>query len=135
MTVNVPAVPTVKVVWSALVMAGGLVTVSVKVWVASVLAPLLAVMVIGKTPAAVGVPARVAVPSPLSVKRHPGRQRAGLGDVVAAGNPAVVVTVKLPAVPTAKVAWSALVITGEALAGTTVRVNACCGGSGGVARR
>ncbi len=33
---------------------------------------------------------------------------------------------KLPAVPTANVAWSALVITGEALAGTTVRVKDCC---------
>ena len=59
---------------------------------------------------AAGVPARVAVPSPLSMKRHPARQRPVSVSVVAAGKPGVVVTVKLPAVPTAKVAWSALVI-------------------------
>ncbi len=46
-TVNVPAVPTVKVVWSALVMAGAWSTVSVKLCVASVPTPLLAVIVNG----------------------------------------------------------------------------------------
>ena len=56
-TVNVPAVPTVKVVWSALVMVGAWLTVSVNAWVASGATPLLAVMVIGKVPPAVGVPA------------------------------------------------------------------------------
>ena len=32
---------------------------------------------------------------------------------------------KLPAEPNANVVWSALVITGEAFAGCTVRVNDC----------
>ena len=41
-TVNVPAVPTVKVVASALVIAGASSTVRVKVWVASGLTPLAA---------------------------------------------------------------------------------------------
>ena len=44
-TVNVPAVPTVNVVLSALVMAGAWSTVSVKLWVASGATPLAAVMV------------------------------------------------------------------------------------------
>ncbi len=75
---------------------------------------------------AVGVPASVAVPSPLSVKVTPAGSAPVLVIVVAAGKPAVVVTVKLPALPLAKVAWSALVMTGEALAGCTVRVKDCC---------
>ena len=45
-TVKVPAVPTVKVVLLALVMAGGVPTVSVKLCVAAVPTPLLAVNVI-----------------------------------------------------------------------------------------
>jgi hypothetical protein len=44
-TVNVPAVPTWKVVLLALVMAGTWFTVSVKVWVAFGLTPFWAVMV------------------------------------------------------------------------------------------
>jgi hypothetical protein len=44
-TVNVPAVPTVKVVLVALVIAAGWFTVSVKVWTASAPAPLCAVNV------------------------------------------------------------------------------------------
>ena len=43
--VNEPAVPTVNVVLLALVMAGGWLTVSVKLWVAFVPTPLLAVKV------------------------------------------------------------------------------------------
>ena len=46
-TVKVPAVPTVKVVALPEVMAGGAVTVSVKLWVALGETPLDAVMVIG----------------------------------------------------------------------------------------
>ena len=46
-TENDPLVPTVKVVVSAEVMAGAWLTTSVKVWVASGLTPLLAVMVMG----------------------------------------------------------------------------------------
>ena len=45
-TVKVPAVPTVKVVLLALVIASGGFTVRVKVWVAAVPTPLLAVIVI-----------------------------------------------------------------------------------------
>ena len=44
-TVNVPAVPTVKVVLSALVIAGAWSTVRVKLWVASGITPLAAVIV------------------------------------------------------------------------------------------
>ena len=46
-TVNVPALPTVKVVELPEVMAGAWSTVSVKLWVAFGRAPLDAVMVIG----------------------------------------------------------------------------------------
>ena len=66
---------------------------------------------------AAGVPARVAVPSPLSTKvtpvgRGPDSVRAGVGKPV-------VVTVNDPAVPTAKVLALALVMAG---AWSTVRV-------------
>src|ERR1700712_412314 len=105
-------------------MVGFLVTVSVKDCVASVLAPLLAVMVIVNAPDAVGVPAMVAVPFPLSVNVTPVGSEPVLVIVVLAGKPGVVVTVKVPAVPSRKVGWSALVITGDALAGDTVSVNA-----------
>jgi hypothetical protein len=44
-TVNVPAVPTLNVVLVALVIAGAWFTVRVKVWLAGVPTPLLAVMV------------------------------------------------------------------------------------------
>ena len=73
-TVKVPADPAVKVVLAPLVMAGATgagLTVSVKDWVASEPTPLLAVMVMGKLPDEAGVPARVAVPSPLSTKVTP----------------------------------------------------------------
>jgi hypothetical protein len=49
-TVNVPAVPTVNVVLSALVMAGAWLTVSVKFWVASGVWPLAAVIVSANVP-------------------------------------------------------------------------------------
>ena len=70
------------------------------------------------------MPARVAVPSPLSVKDTPAGSAPVLVMVVAVGDPASVVTVKDPAEPTVKVAWSALVIVGASF---TVRVK-----SGGV---
>ena len=66
------------------------------------------------------------MPSPLSVKRHAGRQRAGLGDVVAAGSPGVVVTVKLPAVPDGE---GGVVGAGDHRRGAgriTVSVKDCC---------
>jgi hypothetical protein len=65
------------------------------------------------------------VPSPLSAKPTPAGRLPVLLIVVAVGYPAVVVTVKLPALPLTKLAELALVITGEELAGTTVKVNAC----------
>ena len=70
---KVPEDPTVKVVELAEVMAGAVSTVRVKDWVALGDTPLAAVMVIAYDPRvpAAGVPARVAVPSPLSVKVTP----------------------------------------------------------------
>ena len=69
-----------------------------------------------------GVPARVAVPFPLSLKLSPDGS-AGLlvADRVADGLP-VVVTGNVPAWPTAKVVEVALVMTGAARAGLTVSV-------------
>ena len=118
-TVNVPSVPVVNVVLSALVIAGAWSTVSVKLWVASGSTPLAAVMVSAKCRQfpAPGVPARVAVPSPLSRKvTPPGRRPVSLRAAV--GKP-VAVTVKVPKVPVANVVLSALVIAG---AWSTVRV-------------
>src|SRR5262245_34939936 len=103
-TVKVPKVPMAKVAAAGLVMAGAPVTVSVKLWTAGAPAPLDAVKTSGKTPPALpsGVPARVAVPLPLSVKLTPAgsappRAMDGLG------NP-VVATVKEAASPGTKVA-------------------------------
>jgi len=110
-TVKLPAVPTANVVLFALVIAGAWFTVNVKLWVAAVPTPLLAVIVSEYVPPVpVGVPLRVAVPFPLSVKvtplgRVPDSLSAGVGDPV-------VVTVKLPAVPTVNVVLFALVIAG-----------------------
>ena len=69
-TVNDPGVPAVNVAELALVMAGACWTVTVSVWV---IVPygLAAVRVTGYVPAVVGVPARVPVPSLLSVKVAP----------------------------------------------------------------
>ena len=66
-TVKLPAVPTVNVVLLALVIAGAWFTVRVKLWLAGVPTPLLAVIVIGYLPPvpAAGVPLSVAVPFPL----------------------------------------------------------------------
>src|SRR3954453_11088109 len=112
-TANVPAAPTVKVVLLPLVMAGACCTVSVKFCVAFGATPLLPVMTIGYVPPvpAFGVPARVAVPLPLSVKvtlagRPPVSLRATL-----TGKP-VVVTLNVPAAPTVKVVLAPLVIAG-----------------------
>ena len=60
---------------------------------------------------AAGVPVRVAVPLPLSVKLTPAGSVASPSDNAAAGNP-VVVTVKLPSWPTLKLVLAALVIDG-----------------------
>src|SRR6202000_2678026 len=117
--VNVPATPTRNVVALALVMPGAALTVTVKVWTAFGETPLEAVIVNewGPPAPAPGVPARVAVPLPLSVKAMPAG-RAPLSDRVAVGKP-VVVTVNVPAVPTRNVVLLALVMAG---ASSTVSV-------------
>ncbi len=121
-TVNAPAEPTANTAPSALVITGFLITLNVNAWVASAVAPLEAVIVIGKDPATDGVPARVAVPLPLSVKLTPTGRAPVLVIVVATGYPAAVVTVKLPALPLVNVAEPALVKLGDSF---TVSVNAC----------
>lgn len=113
-TVKLPALPVVKVVLAALVMAGAVpveATVSVKLCV-TVPAELVAVMVMEYNPAVpeAGVPETVAVPLPLSVKvtpegRAPVSERAGGGEPLA-------VTVKEPLLPTVKVALDALLMVG-----------------------
>lgn len=94
-------------------------TANAKLWVAGLPNPLLAVMVIGYEllePVA-GVPARAAVPLPLSVNVTP-EGRAPVSDSTMVGLPAAV-TVKLPAVPWVKVALLTDVMVGGVL---TVRV-------------
>ena len=69
-----------------------------------------------------GVPARVAVPLPLSLNVTPdGSAGVLVADRAAVGLP-VVVTENVPACPAAKVVRSALVMTGAARAGLTVSV-------------
>src|SRR5712692_6732653 len=116
-TVKLPAVPTVKVALLALVMAGAWLTVRVKLWVALVPTPLLAVKVIGYVPPvpAAGVPLSTPV-LPLKVTplgRAPVSLKSGAGLPVA-------VTVKLPAVPTVKAVLLALVMAGAAWVWLTV---------------
>ena len=91
----------------------------VKDWMAAGLTPFVAVIVTGYVPPepGAGVPASVAVPSPLSLNLTP-RGSPPFSDKPGVGTP-VVVTVRVPAWPTAKVVWSALVIPGAWL---TVRV-------------
>ena len=117
-TVKVPADPVVKVVLAPLVMAGAASTVRVKDWVASEPTPLLAVMVIGNEPLDVGVPASVAVPSPLSTRVTPAGSEP-VSVMAAVGSP-VEVTVKVPADPVVKVVLAPLVMAGAA---STVSVN------------
>lgn len=109
-----------KLVAFAVVTAGALVTVSVN---ASVVLPsaLLAVIVIGYVaplPAA-GVPASVAVPSPLSRNVTPAGKVPD-SDSAAVGDPEAV-TVNEPALPAANIADAALVI-----AGALSTANDCC---------
>ena len=116
-TVNEPALPSLKVALSPDVIDGGPSTVRVKDWVASGLTPLEASMVKVNVPSTVGVPASEAVPLPLSVKVTPAGS-APDSDRDAVGYP-VVVTVKLPAAPSEKAALLPEVIDG---ATPTVRV-------------
>src|SRR5215472_14669475 len=111
-TVNVPGVSTVNVVLLALVITGAVPTVSVKVWVAGVPTPLLAVKVMGYVPTLpdAGVPLSVPVPFALPVKVIPlGNAPASVK--VGAGKP-VVITGNDPEAPTVKVVVLALVIVG-----------------------
>src|SRR6185437_4933612 len=112
-TVNVPAWFRARVALLALVIDGACSTVSVYDWVALGATPLAAVIVIGKLPAAVGVPERVAVPSLLFTKVTPGGSAPVLERTIEAplGVP-VVVTVKVPAAPTVNVALFELVMAG-----------------------
>jgi len=104
-TVNVPAVPTTKVVLFALVMAGAWLTVSVKLCVALLPTPLLAVKEIGKLPDCVGVPDNTPLEKLTPVGRVPASVIVGVGKPVA-------VTVKVLEVPVAKVVLLALVMAG-----------------------
>jgi hypothetical protein len=108
-TVNEPALPTVKVVDVALAMAGAWSTVSVKLWVAAVPMPLEAVKLkayVPEVPAA-GVPLKAPVlelnVTPLG--SAPVSLRVGVGKPVA-------VIVNEPELPTVKVVAVALVIAG-----------------------
>jgi len=99
-TENDCAVPTVNVADDADVIAGAAFTVSVNDCCTG-LPPLFAVIVSGKLPLVVGVPASVAVPLPLSVNvTPPGNAPVSERDGV--GVP-LVVTVNVPALPFVKV--------------------------------
>ena len=118
-TVKVPALPSVKVVLSAEVMAGAPSTVRVKDWVASGAKPLVASMVTGRCPSCRPPGCRPGWPC-----RHRCRLkvtpvgRPPDSDSDAVGEP-VVVTVKDPALPSVKVVLSAEVMAGGP---STVRV-------------
>ncbi len=105
------AVPVTRVSALALVISGACRTVRVNNWVAAAPTPLVAEIVIGYVPPvpAPGVPASVAVPSPLLVNETPAGS-APVDEIVAAGGAADVVTVKVPAAPTLNVVAFALVM-------------------------
>src|SRR6266542_2234124 len=122
-TVNVPAVPTLNVALLALVMAGGWLTVRVKLCVAFGVTPLFAVMVIGYVPPVPGsgVPASVAVPSLLLTNVTPlGSAPVSLMLIDALVGKPVVVTVNVPATPVWNVVALPLVMAGACFA-LTVR--------------
>lgn len=116
-TVKVPALPTVKVVFAKLVncggLAGGVLTVRTNAWAGEEPAAFDAVNVMLYDPPVPtpGVPDRVPVPLPLSVNDTPEGNAAPPREIDGTGNP-VAVTVKLPAIPTVKVAAAALVTAG-----------------------
>ncbi len=105
-TVKLPAMPTVKVVLAALVIAGrAWSTVSVKIWVASGVTPLLAVMVKGSSAAGAGRGRAGQGGRAVAVvgEGHPTGQGTDLAQGRRRVGPVAVVTVKVPAVPTMKV--------------------------------
>jgi hypothetical protein len=89
---------------------GGAVTLRVKVWVAGLPTPLLALMVMTDEETPPAVPAKVAVPLPLSTKVTP-LGNAPDSDRAAVGDP-VVVTEKVPELPAVKVVLVAEVMAG-----------------------
>src|SRR5258708_5501831 len=109
-TVNVPAAPTWNVTAFALVNAGALFTVSVKLCVAFGLAPFCAVNVMANVPVTVGVPLSVPVPLPLSRNVTPAG-KAPLSVMLGVGDP-LVFTVNVPAAPAWNVTAFVLVIVG-----------------------
>jgi hypothetical protein len=122
-TVNDAEEPTLQVALFALVIAGAWFTLNVKLCDAFP-ALSLALMVIGYVPPlpAAGVPLNVPVPLPLSTKATP-LGSAPVSVKAGVGKP-VVVTEKVPAVPTINVVPLALEITGPVFSGFTVRVKA-----------
>ena len=108
-TRKVPLFPTLKVALSALVTLGAKLTFKAKFWVAGGLTPLSATKLRLKTPPFVGVPLKVAVPSPLSTNVTPGSVPVSV--IAGAGNP-LVVTVNVPFAPRVKLVVFALVICG-----------------------
>ena len=105
---NAPAVPTVNVAELPLVIAGACWTVTVSVCWTEPYA-FVAVSGMAKVPAVLGVPARVAVPSLLSVNVTPGGRLDS--PQLGAGYPPALM-VKLNGDPTLAVALSALVKAG-----------------------
>jgi len=110
-TVKVPAVPTAKAVLLALVIAGASLTINVKFCVAlPKLLVAVTAMVYGLPVPAIGVPLNVAVPLCLSTNVTPVGS-APVSVKTAVGKP-IVVTVKLPAVPTVNVVLLELEMAG-----------------------
>src|SRR5580700_10359499 len=106
---NEPAVPTVKVALLRLVIAGASSTMSVKLWLAAGLTPLVAVNVRSYVPPVpvAGIPLNTPVEAlkETPMGSAPDSLRLGAGIPIA-------VTSNVPAVPTTNVALLALVITG-----------------------
>ncbi len=111
---------------SALVNAGAWPTMTVSVWVASGVIPLLAVMVRLAVPVVVGVPWSRAVPLPLSVNVSPAGS-VPVSVIVGVGEPVVVIATA-PAWFSVKSATGPLVMVGAAAALTVMVRSAwpCC---------
>src|SRR5262245_28286575 len=113
-TWNVPGVFSVNVAVFALVIAGDVVTRTVKVCVAFGSTPLVAVSVTGKAPNCVGVPDN----NPAADSVRPGGSVPAVTLTVGAGKPVIVTWNVVPGVFSLKVAVFALVIAGGALTRT-----------------
>jgi hypothetical protein len=111
-TVNDAGMPTPNVVLVALVIAGGVVTVSKKFCVSFGRTPFCADKVIGKIPLVEGVPPR----TPVTMSNVTPIGNAPVSVKVAAGKP-LAVTVNVLDVPSMNVTFSALTISGASLDG------------------